>query len=209
MPNGLLQKNSQKAVDYAQSKALLQLKRKVSKLSQIHKADKHYLDVAQSITPGNTAVIGHLTSIAQGDGVGDRSGNEIALRRIEYRATITPNTSSAGDAGRFILFRWKAPCGAVAPQVSHVLQVTTNVDSPYNPEYAESLVVLKDTKIYCAPGSGTTGLNIQKMLGNSTASYVGTTGASFNEGQLFYVLVFADNTNKSTFSYYSRVTFSP
>lgn len=209
MSNGKLSKTTKKAVDSAQSKAILSLTRKVGKLQKIHKADRHYLDVAQSITPGNAAVIGHLSAIAQGDGVGDRTGNEIALRKIEFRATVIPNSSAQGDAGRFILFRWKGPCGAVAPQISHVLQSTTNIDSPYNPDYAESLVVLKDTKVYCSSGSGATGLNIQKMLGNANASYVGTTGSSFNEGQLFFVLLFAENTNKSTFSYFSRLTFSP
>lgn len=209
MPNGLLQKNSQKAVDYAQSKTILQLKRKVNKLSQIHKADKHYLDVAQQLTPGNTVAVGHLSAIAQGDGVGDRSGNEIALRKLEFRATCIPNINAQGDAGRLIIFKWRSAAGAVTPQAAYVLQSITNVDSPYNPDYADSVVVLKDTKIYLGQGAGATGVNVQKMLGNTTASYVGTTGASFNENNVFFLILFSDATNTTTFSYYSRLTFSP
>lgn len=206
MSHGKLYQNTKKAVDTAQSKAIVSLKRKVDKLQKIHKADRHYLDVAQSLTVGNTATIGHLSAIAIGGGVGDRAGNDVALRRTEFRATVIPSTTSAGDAGRFILFRWKS---SSPPSSSQILQLNTNVDSPYNPDYAESLVVLKDTKIYTSPGAGSTGLNINRMLGNALASYNGATAGAIVEGQLYFMILFSDNTNRSTFSYFNRLTFSP
>lgn len=207
--NGKLFPQAKKKIDMAQARAIVKLKREVNAIKKRDKVESHYCDVVQSLTPGNAATLLHLTPIAQGDGEGDRNGTEVALRSVHYRCTVIPNSSANGDAGRFILFRWKSACSGAPPSVGSILTSTTNIDSPYNPDFKDSLVVVKDTKIYVSPGSGATGLNINAYLHNSYASYVNTTGAGYNEGQLFAIILFAENVNKSTFSYFSRVRFAP
>ncbi len=210
MPNGQLYKVSQKQVDFAQAKAIVRLDKRVQRLQQAAKVDSHYIDVAQTITPGNTATLGVLVPVPQGDTEQSRDGDAIALRHIDYRVTFTPHASATtGDSCRFILFRWKAPTLGSAPGASTILSSTTNVDSPYNRDFRESLVVLMDKKFDCSTQNGTRTLRLRKMLNNVATTFNGTASTDWNENAIFFLVLFQENTNKTTMNYYSRVTYSP
>lgn len=210
MPNGQLYKVSQKQVDMAQAKAIIKIDRRVRRLQQASKIDSHFIDVAQTITPGNTATLGVLNPVAQGDSEQSRDGDAIALRHIDFRATFTPHASATtGDSCRFIVFRWKSATGGTAPSTGAILDATTNVDSPYNRDYRESMVILMDKKFDCSTQNGTRSLHVSKLLNNVAATYSSTTAASWNENALFFLVLMQENTNRTTMNYYSRLTYSP
>lgn len=202
-------KNTQVKVDLAQAKAITKLERKVSKIEKATKADVHFVDVAQTLTPGTTAAIGVLTPVAQGDGESNRDGEAISLRHISYKATLVPNAASAADSARVICFKWKSATGGVAPGAAAILEVPTNIDSPYNRDYRESLQVLFDKKIDVSNVNGTKHIKFNTMLHNSEATFISTASNHWNENHVFFLYLFTDNTNKATINYYSRVTFSP
>uniref|UniRef100_UPI0040473BDD hypothetical protein n=1 Tax=Rheinheimera sp. TaxID=1869214 RepID=UPI0040473BDD len=118
-------------------------------------------------------------------------------------------SATTGDSCRFILFRWKAPTLGSAPGASTILSSTTNVDSPYNRDFRESLVVLMDKKFDCSTQNGTRTLRLRKMLNNVATTFNGTASTDWNENAIFFLVLFQENTNKTTMNYYSRVTYSP
>lgn len=200
---------SKKQVDMAQAKAIVKLSKKVNRLVKANYVDSHFIDVAQTLTPGTAATIGYLTPISQGDGEQQRDGDAITLRHLSWSATLVPNASSASDAFRIILFRWKTATVGTAPSPSAILDVPTNIDSPFNRDYRDSLVVLYDKKVDCSNVNGTKHLKLKTRLNNVCATFTGFSAANYNENQIFYLYLATDNTNKASINYYSRITFSP
>lgn len=196
-------------VDKAQSSEILKLKKQIKGLS---KANRHSYDVAQtSLTPGTTAAVGHLMSISQGSSDDQRIGLDLTLRALRYSYSIVANGNSAsgGDIFRVIIFRWKGALTGSAPAAAAVLQLATDVDSAYNDAYKDQFTVLYDRKHGLA-GAGNGVPNtavVRKNLKNVTATYTGSSGASFNSNQVFFLLLGSNNTYPSAFNYYNRIFF--
>lgn len=202
-------KVSQKNVDFAQAKAIVKLNRKVSKLVKANKSDSHFVDVAQTLTPGTTPALGYLVPVAQGDGENNRDGDAISLRHLSWKATLVPNASASSDACRIIIFRARTGLSGTPPPLSTILEVNTNIDSPYNRDYRNSYVILYDKKIDISQANGTKHLKFNTLLNNTMCTFTSTGTTHYNENNIWFYYLFSDNTNKAAINYYSRVTFSP
>lgn len=201
--------SSKKKMDFAQGKAIIQLNKKVNKLYKANQVDTHFFDTAQTLSPGTTASIGYLTSVAQGDTEQSRDGDSIALKYLQMKMTVVPHVSSASDSFRLILFRWKAPAGGNPPSAAAILATASNIDSPYNRDYRESLVVLYDRNIDASPVNGNKHVTIKKALNNVACTFIGASGANYNENHIWFLFLATDNVNKASVNYYSRITFLP
>lgn len=200
---------SKKQVDLAQAKAITKLNRKVSKLVKANHVDSHYIDVAQTLSPGTGAVIGYLTPVAQGDGENNRDGDAIALKYLTFKATLVPNSVATSDSFRIILFRWKGDTRGTAPAPGAVLQTPTNIDSTYNRDYRESLKVIYDRRYDASAVNGNKHVSVNVSLHNVACTFYDTTASSYNENHIWFLFLATDNVNKANINYYSRVTFSP
>lgn len=200
---------TKKQVDFAQAKAITKLSKKVSQLVKANRVDSHFIDVAQTLTPGTSGSLGYLVPVAQGDGENNRDGDAIALRHLSFSATLVPNASSTADACRIILLRIKSGLSGTAPPISTILQVPTDIDSPYNRDYRNSHVVLYDKKVDISRDNGTKHIKFNTLLNNALCTFTTTGAANYNENNIWFYFLMTDNVNKATINYYSRVTFSP
>lgn len=209
MSNGKLFQVSKKQMDFAQAKAITKLDRKVKKLVRTSKVDLHYLDTAQTLTPGTTAALGYLTAIPQGNTENDRDGDAVSLKHLRVSMTLVPNTAAASDSFRIIFFRYRGDRGGAAPSVTNILQTSSNIDAPYNRDYRNSYKILYDRKIDCSDQNGVKHLIINKSLNNVACTFTGPLSTNYNENHVWFIFLATENANKAALNYWSRVVFSP
>lgn len=79
----------------------LSLARQVWKLKGLVNSEMYKYDlVNQTPSPGTTGTVTHLTSVAQGDGDGNRTGNSIFVRALNIRGHVQRN--SAGSSVQIV-----------------------------------------------------------------------------------------------------------
>jgi len=83
--------------------------------------------IPYSTAPTTTGAVVHVSAIAQGDGLGDRSGDQVYVERIHFAVNVL---ATASQNIRYILFRDKFNQGTT-PAVTDVL-TTASVASPFS-----------------------------------------------------------------------------
>lgn len=97
------------------------------------KSHSYYFNVGQELVSGGT--IWKLSAITQGDGaVSERVGDQVDLRRLEFRALLTGQAASASAVAynaRIIIFKWKQDDNVDYPAITDILDHTDYYKSPY------------------------------------------------------------------------------
>lgn len=199
---------SKTQVDRNQGVAIKKLKKKVNGIARALE-DTHQWNLGETKTPGITAAINIVSAVAEGDDVTDRFGRETTLTSWRFAFTVSPNASTTSDTCRLILFRYKSKTGGSLPTASDILTTTNNVNSSLNKTNRSNFEVLKDIKLDCSVQNGTKNRVFKIGMKKKKAYYSSSTAASYDAGHLFYLVLFADDTNKATFAYYSSVNFNP
>lgn len=202
-----LMPTSKRQVDKNQGKAIMKLKKDVTKLKKQNENSKSYIDSILNHTPGTAGQVGQITAVTAGTTVGHRSGENTVLTSMEASITATPNTSTVYDSMRVGFIYWKADRQGTPPSLGNILANTANFDSAYNPDFRDDFVVLWDKKFDLSASNGSKHYKIKKNLKNKLATYYGTSAANYGRGMIFYYVLATDNVNLSTFNAYTRVHY--
>lgn len=199
---------SKTRVDFNQGMAIKSLKSRLNRVEKESKDNLHFIDVAQTLTPGNTATIGVLTPIGQGDTDSQRSGDSVLIKRVNIKFTLIPNASALVDSMRLIVFRWKGSLSGTPPATTAVLQAITNIDSPLSYDYRDQMTILMDKRISVSNAVGNRQLELNKAQ-NAKATFTDGSTTSWNAGAVFFLFLSTDNVNKASVNYYSRISYVP
>jgi hypothetical protein len=163
-----------------------------------------------AVVPYNTAptvagAVAHITVIAQGDGLADRSGDKIFIERVNL---MVNSLASASNNTRYIVFRDKFNLGTT-PGVTDVL-ASAVVASPYS---SLNVVQQKRFRILCdfvISGSvnGRTATTVRKtMLVNQPTFFTGAASTTKASGSL-YLLVVTDAATSSNHDVEMQLVYS-
>jgi DNA polymerase III psi subunit len=155
--------------------------------------------------PATAGAISHVSAIAQGDGLGDRSGDKIFIERIKFSVNFL---ASATSNARIILFVDKHNTNT-APVVTDVLTSAT-VSALYNPltiTQQKRFRILMD-KYFNFSLNGTLAATCQKNIKvNSPAYYGGAAATTFAAGTV-WMLTIADVASASAYDIKTGVIYS-
>ncbi len=169
---------------------------------------KRFDTAVYGFQPGTGGQVVNLSLIGQGDDYDDRDGLSLRTLSLEGRLSATAYTAAATkDIVRFILVCDQENSGS-PPAVADVLEAVSTV-SAFNHVNLERFVVLHDELIDLSTDHQTVQHRVLKMPLDTHIRYSGTTAlaASQRENNLYAVFVCDENTNKSTLSFYTRVSF--
>lgn len=141
--------------------------------------EKKFVTSSWNFDTSTTASNSLLTGVAQGDDVGNRTGNQIRLKKVSIRAAFFANaTGAAQEAVRVILYKPKDLAGLL----------TGGVNTMPDPQLH---TVIHDKMIALSAWSANTGgltvadLNWDFPLGGTIAQFDGTGASSLAAGQLY------------------------
>jgi len=155
-----------------------------------------------------------ISNIAQGDTQGERSGNSVTFRSIEFNYALYHQTD--GNFARVILFQWMPDSGNLAPTRAQILQDSSTMPflSSYNHSQRHQFRILYD-KVHALSAQGSNGVQTEKMLitripkrRNEFSSDGSTTGT-----YQLYLLVTADASVSNpaddiVMDYYVKLNYS-
>lgn len=162
------------------------------------------------------AVVGgniyNISDITRGDQVTQRIGNQVMLKKIDFRASFSINVNVDKAMIRYLLLVDKQ--GYNAPGVTDVLQSglvgTTYTDiCPYEWDYRRRFKILHD-EVVPLNKNGSNGYTFRQlnMKLNLESTYIGASTTFTNQ---VYLIVIGSETNIldiSNFQYHSRIEFT-
>jgi hypothetical protein len=161
--------------------------------------------VPYNTAPATAGAVAHITVIAQGDGLADRSGDKIFVERVNL---MVNSISSASNNTRYVVFRDKFNLGTT-PGVTDLL-ATAVVASPLS---SLNVVQQKRFRILCdfvISGSvnGKTASTVRKtMIVNQPTYFTGAASTTKASGSL-YLLVISDVAASSTHDVEMQIVYS-
>ncbi len=154
----------------------------------------------------------NISDITRGDQVTQRIGNQVTLKKIDFRASFSINPNVDLAMIRFLLVVDKQ--GYNAPVVTDVLQSglvgTTYTDiCPYEWDYRRRFKVLHD-EVVPMNKNGANGYTFRQLSLklNLESTYIGASTTFTNQ---IYLIVIGSETNVldiSNFQYHSRIEFT-
>lgn len=179
-----------------------------------------YADASGTVTaynPGTNDQLLCLTNtISQGTEDFNRIGNSILAKDINIRlySTFSADATHLNNVARITLLCWKDNANANTPTVAKIYESPTIINSPFNKDYTDQFVILKD-KIYAnnAVVSATQSqclkiMKFYKKLDWHMRWLNTTTGNTQNH---IYICLRGAHTavgNAMSFSYYTRMNFT-
>jgi len=152
-----------------------------------------------------TGVTNHITSIAEGDGSGNREGISILGRRILIKGQIGANASSAGSEVRVLLVRDRF-CTGTLPTLADVIP-TGNINAVNSAPYSTTkprYQILFDRRYTVSPdGKDTKPFYIDKRF-RTHVRYTGSSGVDEYNNQFFLMYVSNEETYAPTVNYYTQ-----
>jgi len=179
---------------------------------------------ASAVSVGPTPTVTHLTGIAQGDGDTDRSGDELTLKKLEFRAVVT-GTDSPNNRCRVLLIQYyparSATTGATGgPNAADIIEdfsgdgtTQLNYIRPHRDDTKGTYKVLMDRQFTVTPS--TEALKYQKFVkairwkfGRKKVRY--HAGSSVTGEAQLYLMHFSDSAVAShpSITWESRVTYT-
>lgn len=209
MPRGkkTLMPVSKTQVDKNQGKAIMSLKKDVTKLKKVTKNAMNLYDTAPSVQPGTTAIVAQVSAVGGGTGLGQRVGDSVVMTSFECKGTFIPNTSTVYDACRYIVLKWKPDLAGATIGAGQILAVPSNINSAYNKNYRKDFTVLYDKIIDLSASNGTKTFKFRRSLKNTLATYNGSGAGSYGKNTIWYLALCTDNVNKSTIAFYTRLNY--
>lgn len=83
-----------------------------------------YYDIAVAGNMTATPSVNLLTAITQGSGQGQRIGDVVYIRAIQWRYSVTTANSDVYNLARFIVFTWVPNTAALTPGTTSILEDT-------------------------------------------------------------------------------------
>lgn len=213
MPNAKIKKyfNKKGYKKYSNlRKDVFYLKKKVSKIHNEYK----YIGTDNAISLTSDSIV-HLTPIAQGDGVSDRSGNRVSLQSIHIRGILqggaVGGTATQPQPIRLMLVLAKSWDSTSNIAVSDLLDSSSYESFRDLEQDTKNFKVLMD-KSYIVYGTYNNPsfaklVNINRKV-NIPCEFDGGATNQMKRNQLFLVAI-ADNTGATgTFNYQSRIRFT-
>jgi len=161
--------------------------------------------VPYNTVPTAAGAVAHISVIAQGDGLADRSGDKIFVERINL---MVNSISSASNNTRYIVFRDKFNQGTT-PGVTDLL-TTAVVASPYS---SLNVVQQKRFRILCdfiisGSTNGKAASVVRKnMVVNQPTYFTGAASTTKASGSL-YLLVITDTATTSAHDVEMQIVYS-
>ncbi len=208
--NGIYQQVVPAAVrkNHTQDRRLKGLERKVRKLQLI--PESKFLDDASTLTVNHNIGSFSLLSIPQGDGQGQREGNEITVNNVQYRFTVTVNATATQNHMRFLVVQMydeAAEGGAI--DILEDFAHPEGLLSPYKKDSVKRYKILDDFTCVVAAGVNPIKNFVLKHYfkkGLEVTYPSASTAVPVRNGiWLFYIG--NENTDIPTVRYYSRVTW--
>lgn len=107
-----------------------QLYKDVMYIKSLVNSELHYDYSSYNTTVDSTGSVYHLTAIAQGDSIAQRSGNSVLPRYLQIQFTLHNSEGNLFDTVRMMVFRWKDDS---TPTIANVLEDASNpIYSPLN-----------------------------------------------------------------------------
>lgn len=175
--------------------------------------ESKYIDVAANAgIPIGTPTLQTLTAIAQGTDENNRIGNSVLLKHINIRISFIPNfTADAYNLMRYIIFVDKQQSGT-PPTAAQLLTTPGNIDSPFNRNYTDRFVILKDKRLVASQTGLITSSIFQKVFKrlNFHTRFIGTSSANASMGNntVYFFAVSTQVINAPTAFIYSRINFT-
>jgi len=192
------------------NKQIQQIKQVVNSI--IPAPEFKYFDQVVGVSPTQSGTITNISDITRGDQVTQRIGNEVMLKNIELRiaCNINPNVELAYL--RYIILVDKM--GYNAPVVGDVLETSfvgtgyTHV-IPYQWDYRKRFNVRHDEVIALVKNGPGAAFSKRLLIPLNFKSY--NIGSATTFKNQVYILIIGQEANVldlSTFTYYSRITFT-
>jgi hypothetical protein len=171
-----------------------------------------YFDQSLALGAVVNGNIYNISDITRGDQVTQRIGNQVTLKKIDFRASFSININVDKAMIRYLLLVDKQ--GYNAPSVTDVLQSglvgTTYTDiCPYEWDYRRRFKVLHD-EVVAMNKNGSNGYTFRQLSIklNLESTYIGASTTFTNQ---IYLIVIGSETNIldiSNFQYHSRIEFT-
>lgn len=178
-------------------------------MSLIPKREVKYMDNIPSYfsNPNATPVVYLLSGIGQGLAYAGRVGNSVKGLSLTARLLLQQSTLATASAIRLIFFVDKENQGTL-PLATDVLENTGNsVVSPYNHNNTDRFRILKD-KTYVINNYGLNEIkdSIYCRLSHNI-KFSGAAGSTYNEGNVFVLVVSDTIANNPSFNMYTRIRY--
>lgn len=164
--------------------------KEINYLKKAVKIDDHWLN-AQLTSSGasTTATMSAFTMPTQGDGYANRDGDNIRWLGMNGKVTFT--YADVTNVIRFIIFRWNADTGYETPDISKILQYSTDPHSHYvtQPASRKKFKVLMD-KCVAVSQYGTPNIVMPiNIKGSAMGSAQFGAAASTGKGVIYYAFL--------------------
>lgn len=197
-------KINKKNVGFEALKEIRQLKNSMKKKIEIKIRDVS----ASALLAANPTVV-QLSSIAQGDNIDNRQGNEITSKYVKLKYDVIVNTVAATNAVRVMVISGDF-VNPTAPVSGNILEGASllylsayqkNPAIPYRVLYDETVTVQTQ-----GPQREDRALTIP--LNDMHTVFDNTSGSDYAKNSV-WLMIFADQiTNAPTFSYYARYAYT-
>jgi len=104
---------------------------------------ERFFDVSSALIANSSGSLLKLTSVPQGVGVNQRTGDTIIYKRFYMNYTLATNNSDLFNTSRIIIFQWHPNDALLVPLVTDVLQ-TANLYSMYNFQFSNQYTIIFD-----------------------------------------------------------------
>ena len=162
----------------------------VKYLRTLVNSELHKVDSAISTTADNNGFVNHISAIAQGDGITNRTGQSLLCASISFKQIIAIHPSNVTAFMRVIFFRDEQQISDTTPAITDVL-ATVAITSHLNPATTGRFKILHDEII--ALGSAGPQVKAQRKFIkiDKHIRYNGTAGTDIQKGGI-YLLMFSD-----------------
>ena len=166
------------------------------------------LDTMVQFSTDATGTITAVSALAQGSDYFNRDGDSVRAEALEVRATFIQNNTNTYDFLRVIWFV-DTECRGALPLFADLLETASATRSPLNHLGLKRFVILRDSLLSRDTSEGLTHVWHEKIPLSHHVHFAGTgaTAATLYEGNMFVAVLADQNTNKGTFTFYSRFTF--
>lgn len=187
--------------NYDTAKKALQIALMTKKLVNV---ERKYFDVTDTgSTVSSTPTLTHLTAMAQGDDVTNRSGNSVRLQSVMMRYQPSQHASATNSIVRVILFQWMDDD---APVATDILDNNAGWGQPNLEKAAKYRILLDHVFKFSDSSMRVDFFKYFKEL-NTHVRYDSTAGTDYAKGSLWLMELSNEGTNLPTVARSTRVRF--
>ncbi|UOF79238.1 capsid protein [Circoviridae sp.] len=164
----------------------------INNIRSLINVEHKYVDTSYTTAISSTGALTHLTSIAQGNDVGDRGGNSVKLTSLFMRGDLTINASATISAVRIMVFIWN---DNTAPVATDLLDAD-NVNSNRNLEKSDKIRVICDKRynLIVSTEKRSFPISCYSKL-HHHLKFTGAAGTTYESGSIWLYVVSSEATN--------------